>query len=60
MYPAAGTPQIDHHSLILSFASLTFFLFFNKKRKYKFLFVVPILYILIFLLNLFQRFILLF
>ena len=51
MYPAAGTPQIDHHSLILSFASLTFFLFLIKKEKYKFLFVVPILYILIFFIK---------
>ncbi len=51
MYPAAGTPQIDHHSIILSFTSLTFFLFLIKKENYNLLFLVPIFYLFIFFIK---------
>ena len=48
LYPPAGTPQIDQHSLGLSFINFFFFLLIYKNKKFlKFLILVPIFFGLI-------------
>ena len=45
MYPAAGTPQTDHHSIIIGSISLIFFIIFLKKKNYTPLFFFPIIFL---------------
>ena len=45
MYPAAGTPQTDHHSIIIGSISLIFFITFLKKKNFTPLFFFPIIFI---------------
>jgi len=45
MYPAAGTPQIDHHSIIIGSISLIFFIIFLKKKNLTPLFFFPIIFL---------------
>ena len=45
MYPAAGTPQTDHHSIIIGSISLIFFIIFLKKKNFTPLFFFPIIFL---------------
>lgn len=48
MYPAAGTPQVDHHSIIIGSTTLIFFFTFIKKRNFKPLLFIPTVFLFCF------------
>ena len=51
MYPAAGTPQVDHHSIIIGSLSLIFFFELLKKKNFKPLIFIPTIFLFCFFLK---------
>ena len=51
MYPAAGTPQVDHHAIIIGTISLIFFFTLLKKKKFKPIIFIPIIFLFCFFIK---------
>lgn len=51
MYPAAGTPQVDHHAIIIGTISLIFFFTFLKKKNFKILIIFPTIFLACFFIK---------
>ena len=51
MYPAAGTPQVDHHAIIIGTISLIFFFLILIKKKFKFIIIFPTIFLFCFFIK---------
>ncbi len=51
MYPAAGTPQTDHHAIIIGTISTLLFFTFLKKKKFKSIIFIPIIFLFCFFIK---------
>ena len=51
MYPAAGTPQVDHHTIIIGTISLILFFTFLKKKYFRLMVFLPLIFLLCFFIK---------